>query len=134
MHNAGKAVIQHKGATYYAIALSVCSILEAIAGNEHSVHTVSSHIDDFLGVSKVSLSLPAVMAGEGIRELLPIRLDAQEQAGLRRSADTLKNLLAELGYLLEPHHPVGLDAAGAGTAHRHAGGHQVNVLDFQVLV
>ena len=99
VQNAGKAVIQHKGATYYAIALSVCSILEAIAGNERSVHTVSSHIDDFLGVSNVSLSLPAVIAREGIRELLPIQLDAQEQAGLLRSADTLKNLLAELGYL-----------------------------------
>jgi hypothetical protein len=97
------------------------------------VHTVSSHIDDFLGVSKVSLSLPAVIAREGIRELLPIQLNPQEQAGLLRSADTLKNMLAELGYLLEPHHQVGLAAAGDGTARRHAGGHQVNVLDFQVL-
>ena len=134
VQNAGKAVIQHKGATYYAIALSVCSILEAIAGNEHSVHTVSSHIDDFLGIPKVSLSLPAVIAREGIRELLPIQLDAQEQAGLRRSADTLKTLLAELGYLPEPHHQVGLDAAGEGTAHRHAGDPQVDVLEFQALV
>ena len=87
-----------------------------------------------MGVSKVSLSLPAVIAREGIRELLPIRLDAQEQAGLRRSAGTLKNLLAELGYLPEPHHPVGLDAAGEGTAHRHAGDPQVDVLEFQALV
>ena len=99
VQNAGKAVIQHKGATCYAIALSVCSILEAIAGNERSVHTVSSHIDAFLGVSNVSLSLPAVIGREGIRELLPIRLDAQEQAGLCRSAGTLKQLLADLGYL-----------------------------------
>jgi len=134
VQNAGKAVIQHKGATYYAIALSVCSILEAIAGNEHSVHTVSSHIDDFLGVSEVSLSLPAVIAREGIRELLPIQLDVQEQAGLRRSADTLKKLLAELGCRPGPRRPAGLDAAGEGAAHRHAGGWQAGVLDAEALV
>jgi len=96
--SAGKAVIQHKGATFYAIALSVCRILEAISGNENSILTVSSRIDDFLGISGVSLSLPAVIAREGIRELLPIQLDAGELAGLRHSAGVLKGLLAELGY------------------------------------
>jgi L-lactate dehydrogenase len=95
---AGKAVIQHKGATYYAIALSVCRILEAITGNQQSIFTVSSRIDDFLGLSGVCLSLPAVIAREGIRELLPIELDETELAGLRRSSEVLKSLLAELGY------------------------------------
>ena len=98
MLSAGKAVIQRKGATYYAIALSVCRILEAITGNGHSVFTVSSRIDDFLGISGVCLSLPAVIAREGIRELLPIQLDAGELAGLRRSAEILKAQLADLGY------------------------------------
>ena len=98
VQSAGKAVIQHKGATYYAIALSVCSILEAIAGNERSVHTVSSHLDGFLGLASVSLSLPAVITREGIRELLPIQLNAEEHEGLRQSADTLKAMLAGLGY------------------------------------
>lgn len=96
--SAGRAVIQRKGATYYAIALSVARILEAIAGNEQSVLTVSSHVDDFLGVSGVSLSLPAVVGREGIRELLPIRLDDEELAALHRSAGVLKAFLAELGY------------------------------------
>ena len=98
MLSAGKAVIQRKGATFYAIALSVCRILEAITGNGHSVFTVSSRIDDFLGISGVCLSLPAVIAREGIRELLPIQLDAAELAGLRRSAEVLKAMLADIGY------------------------------------
>jgi L-lactate dehydrogenase len=96
--SAGKAVIQHKGATYYAIALSVCRILEAVTGNQQSILTVSSRIDDFLGISGVCLSLPAVVAREGIRELLPIQLDADELAGLHASAGVLKGFLAELGY------------------------------------
>ena len=97
VRSAGKAVIQRKGATYYAIALAVSRILEAIAGNEQSVLTVSSHVEGFLGVSGVSLSLPAVLGREGIRELLPIRLDDRELAALRHSAEVLKGFLAELG-------------------------------------
>ena len=96
--SAGKAVIQRKGATYYAIALSVSRILEAITGNEQSVFTVSSPMDGFLGLSGVCLSLPAVLGREGIRELLPIRLDPGEQEALGRSARVLKDLLTELGY------------------------------------
>jgi L-lactate dehydrogenase len=98
VRSAGKAVIQRKGATYYAIALAVNRILEAIGGNEQSVLTVSSHLDDFMGISGVCLSLPAVLAREGIRELLPICLEPDELAALHRSAEVLKSLLAELGY------------------------------------
>ena len=91
-------LIERKGATYYAIALSVCRILEAVAGNEQSVLTVSSHLDGFMGVSGVSLSLPAVIAREGVRELLPISLDPGEREGLLRSAGVLRDFLAEIGY------------------------------------
>jgi L-lactate dehydrogenase len=94
---AGKAVIQRKGATYYAIALAVSRILEAIAGNEQSVLTVSSFVEGFLDLPGVALSLPAVVGREGIRELLPIRLDDREAAALRRSADLLKAFQADLG-------------------------------------
>jgi L-lactate dehydrogenase len=94
---AGKAVIQRKGATYYAIALAVSRILEAIAGNEQSVLTVSSFVEGFLDLPGVALSLPAVVGREGIRELLPIRLDDRERAALGRSADLLKAFQAELG-------------------------------------
>lgn len=95
---AGKGVIQQKGATYYAIALSVARILEAIAGNERSVLTVSSYIEDFHGVSDVCLSLPAVIDGTGIRELLPIHLDEAELAKLRQSAEALRQVLDQTGY------------------------------------
>lgn len=94
--SAGKAVIERKGATYYAIALSVCRILEAIAGNEQSVLTVSSPVERVLGLPDVSLSLPAVIGREGIRELLPIRLEPGELEGLHHSAEVLRTLLHEV--------------------------------------
>ena len=43
--NAAYEIINKKGATYYAIALSVKRIVECITGNENSILTVSSYLD-----------------------------------------------------------------------------------------
>lgn len=94
---AGREVIQRKGATYYAVALSVARIIEAILDDEKSVLTVSSYIERFGEISDVCLSLPAVVCREGIREVLPIALDESEWRLLRASADALKDTLSQLG-------------------------------------
>ena len=47
---AGKEVIQRKGATFYAVSLSVARIVEAILDDEKSLITVSSYIEDFAGI------------------------------------------------------------------------------------
>ncbi len=95
---AGKEVIQRKGATFYAVALSVARIVEAILHDEKSVLTVSSYIESFAGVSEVCLSLPAVVGRDGIREVLPIVLDETERAQLVASAAALKEIIRQLGY------------------------------------
>jgi L-lactate dehydrogenase len=96
--SAGKEVIQRKGATFYAVALSVARIIEAIVDDEKSVLTVSSYIEGFEGVSDVCLSLPAVVGREGIREVLPIVLDDTERGQLVASASALKEIIRQLGY------------------------------------
>jgi L-lactate dehydrogenase len=95
---AGKEVIQRKGATFYAIALSVARIIEAILHDEKSVLTVSTYIDRLGPIGDVCLSLPAVVGREGVREVLPIVLNDEEQDKLSASASALKGILAELGF------------------------------------
>ncbi|HEY3381184.1 MAG TPA: L-lactate dehydrogenase [Vicinamibacterales bacterium] len=94
---AGKEVIQRKGATFYAVSLSVARIIEAILDDERSVLTVSTYIEHFGDVSDVCLSLPAVVGREGIREVLPIVLAADERRQLAASAAALKDTLRQLG-------------------------------------
>jgi len=95
---AGKEVIQRKGATFYAVSLSVARIIEAVLHDERSVLTVSSYIERFGAIADVCLSLPAVVGREGIREVLPIALNDEEQRKLAASAAALKDTLAQLGY------------------------------------
>lgn len=95
---AGKEVIQRKGATFYAVSLSVSRIIEAILHDERSVLTVSSYLERFEDITDVCLSLPAVVGRDGIREVLPIILDHTERARLVASAASLKELIRLLGY------------------------------------
>lgn len=95
---AGKEVIQRKGATFYAVALSVARIIEAILHDERSVLTVSSYLERFEDITDVCLSLPAVVGRDGIREVLPIVLDDTERGQLAASAATLKDIIRQLGY------------------------------------
>jgi len=94
---AGKAVIQRKGATFYAVALSVARIIEAILHDEKSVLTVSTYIERLGPIADVCLSLPAIVGREGIREVLPIVLNYEEQDKLTASAAALKEIVAQLG-------------------------------------
>lgn len=95
---AGREVIQRKGATFYAVSLSVARIIEAILDDERSVLTVSSYIERWGEVEDVCLSLPAVVGRDGIREVLPIVLDDTERRQLAASAASLKDIIRQLGY------------------------------------
>lgn len=94
---AGKEVIQRKGATFYAVSLSVARIIEAVLHDEKSVLTVSTYIEHLGEIEDVCLSLPAVVGRDGIREVLPISLDDGERGQLTSSAAALKDIIRQLG-------------------------------------
>ena len=91
-------IIEKKGSTYYAIALSVKRIVECIIGNEKSILTVSSLLDGQYGIKDVCLSVPTIVSGEGAEKVLEIDFNEEEIEGLQKSAQTLKNLAREIGY------------------------------------
>lgn len=95
---AGQEVIKRKGATFYAISMSVTRIIKAIANDENRLLCVSSYIEDLHGVRDVCLSLPAIVGKDGIREILALPLSPDETAALQRSAATLKAMLKEVDY------------------------------------
>ena len=94
--DAAYAIIQRKGATYYAVAAGIMRLTEAILRNQNTVLSVSSLVQDFYGISDVCLSLPTVVNCCGIAEVLRIQLDASEIDQLRRSAEILKHAIAAL--------------------------------------
>lgn len=90
-------IIEAKGATYYAIALAVTRIAASIVRDEDSVLPVSTLVDGHYGLSDVCLGLPAIVGQEGVREVLEIPLDADEESRLRASAEKMKSIIADAG-------------------------------------
>jgi L-lactate dehydrogenase len=95
--NAAYRIIQLKGATYYAIAMGVARIVEAILRDERSVMTLSTRIDGHDGIRDVCLSLPTVIDRGGARQTIALPLSPEEEAALRRSAETLRGVLRSVG-------------------------------------
>ena len=91
--NSAYEIINKKGATYYAIALAVKRIVEAIIRNENSILTISSVLNGEYGIFDVSLSLPTIIGKNGVVKTFKIPLDTSEQSKLKKSANTLKDIL-----------------------------------------
>ncbi|HHU79601.1 MAG: L-lactate dehydrogenase [Caldicoprobacterales bacterium] len=96
--NSAYQIIDGKGATYYAVALAVRRIVEAILRKENAVLPVSSLMKGYYGVEDVCLSLPSIVNDQGLDRVLQLPLNEQEINGFRHSANTLKKALREIGF------------------------------------
>lgn len=90
-------LIEKKGATWHAIGLATLAIIEAIVRDQNSIMTVSSLMDDYLGISDVCFSVPTKLGRNGVIDKVELPLSDDELAGLRKSADTLKSVIKSVG-------------------------------------
>lgn len=95
--DAAYAIIQAKGATYYAIGLALVRIIEAIVHDQHSVLSVSTLMQGDYGLKDVYLSLPAIVGRSGVERVLDLPLSQEEVVGLHRSARVLRETLETVG-------------------------------------
>lgn len=93
VRNCGAKIIQLKGATYYAIAMSVSRIVEAIIKDQRSVMTVGSVLSGQYGVEDIAISLPCIVGANGIEQVLEIDLTEQERKGFAGSASKIREVL-----------------------------------------
>ena len=96
--NSAYEIIDKKGATYYAIALSTAKIVETILNNQKSVLTVSTLITNKFNneIDDVYLSLPAIVGNKGVIKILSLNYSYDEVLKLIESAKTLKKQYKEL--------------------------------------
>lgn len=85
-------LIESKGFTNYGIGQALLRIVGALIRDEHSVLTVSSLVDGYLGITDVCLSVPCLVGREGIVRQLRPQLSEDEAERLRQSAAKLKEV------------------------------------------
>lgn len=93
VRNVAYTIIERKGATFYAVALAVRRIVEAIIRDEHSILTVSSLLMGEFGIDDVCLSLPSVVSARGVEQIVPIQLSDEEHRLLKHSATAIRRAI-----------------------------------------
>ena len=89
-------IIGYKGATYFAVAMALIEIEEAILRDQNSVLTVSVLLKGEYGLNDVCLSVPCIVSNEGIKEIIVGKLNETEQKQLIHSAETIKNAIRSI--------------------------------------
>ncbi len=96
VRKSGARVIARKGATFYAVSMSVCHICKCILNGINTTMTVSTMMHGEYGIDDVCLSTLNVVGRDGVRSKVNIPLNDNEVQLLRHSADTLKGVIGSL--------------------------------------
>ena len=96
MKTSGGRVIQHKGATFYAVSVSVCHICKCLLSKIDTTMTISTMMHGEYGIEDVCLSTLNLVGYDGIRSKIHVNLNDTELEKLRYSADTLKSVIKSL--------------------------------------
>lgn len=93
----GKAakIIEQKGATYYAPAVATALMARSVLLNEKRVFPTSCVLDGEYGLKGVALGVPAILGRNGVEKVVELALGPEDLAALRRSADALRERIAE---------------------------------------
>ncbi|MBQ8000082.1 MAG: L-lactate dehydrogenase [Ruminococcus sp.] len=89
----GGEVISRKGATFYAVSVSVCHLCRCILSGVDTTLTVSTMLNGEYGIDDVCLSLLNVVGNNGAHSKVLLPMTDEEVAKLRTSADTLKEVI-----------------------------------------
>ena len=91
--NAAYEIIEKKKATYYGIGVALSRIVKAVLENENAILTVSTYLKDGdYGQDDIYIGVPAVINSKGVRELLYLELNEEEQAKLDESCRIIKKM------------------------------------------
>ena len=96
MRKSGGRVIQRKGATFYAVSLSVCHICKSLINGMDTTMTVSSMMHGEYGIDDVCLSTLNIIGRDGITGKLHPKLTDEETVLLQKSANCLKDIIRNI--------------------------------------
>ena len=89
----GAQVIKNKGATFYAVAMSVCHICKCILNGGGTALTVSTMMHGEYGVEDVCLSTLALVGSDGVHTKITSPLTPEETEKMRLSAQKLREII-----------------------------------------
>lgn len=98
MRKSGGRVIQRKGATFYAVSMSVCHLCECLLGSMDTTLTVSTMLNGEYGIDDVCLSLLTVVGNKKAKSKILLPINDEEIVALNHSANSLKDVIKSIQF------------------------------------
>jgi L-lactate dehydrogenase len=96
VRKSGGKIIENKGATFYAVAMSVCHICKCIFSDAGTALTVSTMMHGEYGVEDVCLSTLCLVDREGVRGKILTPLTPEETEKFQASAAKLRSVIEQI--------------------------------------
>mgnify|MGYP006280273989 FL=1 len=91
-------IIKGKGSTYYGIGGAISRIVDVIEHDHKAFITICKPVEEITGVKDVTIALPHLVSGKGVRATLPFKLSKQETEDLRKSAQTIRDKIDQITF------------------------------------
>jgi malate dehydrogenase len=85
------------GSAYYAPSAAVAEMTEAILKDKKKILPCAAYLDGEYGIHGLFVGVPCKLGERGIEQIIQIRLSADEQAALEKSAGAVQELVGVIG-------------------------------------
>ena len=82
------------GSAYYAPSAATVEMVEAILKDKKKILPCAAFLDGEYGISGYYIGVPCKLGSRGIEQIVQIKLTAEEEAALKKSAEAVKELCA----------------------------------------
>jgi len=95
----GAEIVKHlkTGSAYYAPSAATVEMVEAILKDKKKILPCAAYLDGEYGISGYYIGVPCKLGSRGIEQIVQIKLTAEEDAALKKSAAAVKELCAVIG-------------------------------------
>jgi malate dehydrogenase len=84
------------GGAYYAPSAATAQMVDSIIFDQKRLMPCSARLQGEYGLDDVFLGVPVKLGATGVEEIITMELDSEEQAGLARSAESVRELIAKV--------------------------------------
>src|SRR6266853_1914440 len=85
------------GSAYYAPSAAATEMVEAILKDKKKILPCAVHLEGEYGIKGLFVGVPCKLGSNGLEQIIEIKLTADEQAALQKSADSVAELVKVIG-------------------------------------
>ena len=95
----GAEIVKHlkTGSAYYAPSAAATEMVEAILKDKKKILPCAAYLEGEYGIKGYYIGVPCKLGAAGLEQIIEIKLTAEEDAALKKSAEAVKELCAVIG-------------------------------------